>query len=254
MNWYPRYPGDYMRDTAHLSLVEHGAYTVLLDHYYSTGGPLPEDVADLMRICRAFEEPERHAVRKIADLFFPVSSDGLRHNHRADKQLIEMAEKHDKLSDAGKRGMEKRWKDKRYNEVTKQTINEAITYPQPQPQPQPYPKKEEGAGCSPDPQFLRCWEAFEKYGVRKKALTYWRKYAKADRDAIEAAIPVYMQAVRAGRTRKQFEGWINPEHRLWDMDWSKAVAVEREKMTAKNQKLINTWHDKDQDMSMRNAF
>ncbi len=99
-----------------------------------------------------------------------------------------------------------------------------------------------------DPQFARCWEAFEKYGVKKIALKYWRKYSQADRDKIEAAIPDYNEAVRAGRPRKQFEGWINPEHRLWDMDWRKAAEVAREKNAPP--KLVNTFHAKTKDKSL----
>ena len=37
--WYPHYPGDYGRDTGHLSLIEHGAYRLLLDHCYMTAKP-----------------------------------------------------------------------------------------------------------------------------------------------------------------------------------------------------------------------
>ena len=86
MNWYPRYYGDYSRDTAHLTLAEHGAYNVLLDHYYATG-PLPDDIGLLMRICRAFEDHERTAVKSVADKFFPVNGDQLRHNKRADQEI-----------------------------------------------------------------------------------------------------------------------------------------------------------------------
>ena len=39
MNWYKRYIGDYQRDTGHLSMVEHGSYTLMLDTYYATGRP-----------------------------------------------------------------------------------------------------------------------------------------------------------------------------------------------------------------------
>jgi len=286
MNWYPRYPGDYMRDTAHLSLVQHGVYNVLLDHYYATGGPLPDSANDLIRICRAFTPEEQEAVQLVADQFFPINGDGLRHNKRADKQLVEMDEKHEKLSAAGKAGMAKRWQENRYNHLNNHLNNHpnnhpnnpAITYPQPQPQPHPDTKKEKhGSGAfgnaqnaeegkivtsnskescpghvpdteSTDHQFTRCWEAFGKYGVKKIALKYWRKYSKADRDKIEAAIPDYNEAVRAGRPRKQFEGWINPEHRLWDMDWRKAAEVAREKNAPK--KLVNTFHQKTKDKSL----
>lgn len=36
MDWYPRYPAHYDRDTLGLSLAEHGAYSKLLDFYYQT--------------------------------------------------------------------------------------------------------------------------------------------------------------------------------------------------------------------------
>lgn len=87
MNFYKRYMGDYGRDTAHLSLAEHGAYALLLDHYYSTEKPLPADMGALYRICRAFSKPEQAAVEAIADMFFQVGEDGLRHNDRADRQI-----------------------------------------------------------------------------------------------------------------------------------------------------------------------
>jgi uncharacterized protein YdaU (DUF1376 family) len=60
--WYPHFPGDYARDTADLSLIEHGAYRLLLDHYYSTGGPLPADKQRIYRLCRAFHPEEQEAV------------------------------------------------------------------------------------------------------------------------------------------------------------------------------------------------
>ena len=102
MNWYPRYPGDYMRDTAKLTLVEHGAYTVLLDEYYSTGEPLPFDDDALIRVCRAFTEAERQAVRLIADRFFPVNGDGMRHNKRADIEIEKATGKSEKAAVAAK--------------------------------------------------------------------------------------------------------------------------------------------------------
>lgn len=89
MNFYKRYMGDYSRDTAHLSLAEHGAYTLLLDHYYSTEKPLPADPSALYRICRAFDKAEQRAVLSVADAFFPVGPGGLRHNARADRQIPE---------------------------------------------------------------------------------------------------------------------------------------------------------------------
>ena len=51
MNYWERHIGDYARDAGHLTMLEHGAYTLLLDRYYSTEQPIPADQAH--RICRA---------------------------------------------------------------------------------------------------------------------------------------------------------------------------------------------------------
>lgn len=92
MNWYKLYIGDYRRKTAHLSLSEHGAYKILLDHYYATGEPLPHDVTALCRIVSAQTDEERQAVSRVAEEFFPPNGDGRRHNKRADEELSQYAE------------------------------------------------------------------------------------------------------------------------------------------------------------------
>lgn len=104
MNFYKRYMGDYMRDTSHLTLTDHGAYTVLLDHYYSTGRPLPGDAETLYRICRATTKPEQQSVKSVAETFFPLHDDGLRHNDRADKELAKWEAKSEANRLAGKLG------------------------------------------------------------------------------------------------------------------------------------------------------
>lgn len=104
MNFYKRFMGDYGRDTAHLSLAEHGTYTLLLDHYYSTEAPLPADYVPLYRICRAFDDAEQLAVRTVADQYFPVGQDGKRHNGRADAQIAEDRNRIDTAKENGRKG------------------------------------------------------------------------------------------------------------------------------------------------------
>ncbi len=72
--------------------------------------------------------------------------------------------------------------------------------------------------------FEKCWQAFGRYGAKQKSAAYWRKLSKADREEIAAAIPPYLACVKAGRSKKQFEGWINPENKLWQTDWTGAKA------------------------------
>ena len=104
MNYYGRYPGDYARDTGHLTLTEHGVYSVLLDAYYSTECPLPADFVLLYRICRAMDDAERAAVRSVAEQFFPISDDGLRHNGRADAEIPKARKRIQAAVDNGKTG------------------------------------------------------------------------------------------------------------------------------------------------------
>lgn len=87
MNYYRRNLGDYMKDTMDLSVIDHGAYTLLLDAYYATEAPLPADYESLYRIARAMRTIEQVSVRKVADRYFPIASDGLRHNPRADEEI-----------------------------------------------------------------------------------------------------------------------------------------------------------------------
>lgn len=47
----PLYVADYLAGTAHLSAAEHGAYMLLIMHYWSKGG-LPEDEESIRRITR----------------------------------------------------------------------------------------------------------------------------------------------------------------------------------------------------------
>jgi uncharacterized protein YdaU (DUF1376 family) len=87
MIFYSRFPGDYLKKTAHLSLVEHGAFCVLLDSYYGSETPYPNDLDTLYRICRAMSYSEKKAVRSIVEQFFYVAKDGLLHNEKADKVI-----------------------------------------------------------------------------------------------------------------------------------------------------------------------
>lgn len=75
MNFFKLYIGDYQRDTAHLSLVEHGAYLLMLQHYYATERPLPKGTA-LFRMLRASNKDEKGAILSILRQFWEEKDDG----------------------------------------------------------------------------------------------------------------------------------------------------------------------------------
>lgn len=88
MNYFELYPGDYLRDTSRLTMLEHGAYLRLLMAYYGEEEPLPAAHGELFVIVSAVSAADKAAVVKVADRYFPVDDrDGLRHNSRADTEI-----------------------------------------------------------------------------------------------------------------------------------------------------------------------
>lgn len=111
--WYPFFPGDYMRETTHLSFVEDAAYRRLLDAAY-TGTALPDprnsdpaiaaaNAEVLLRVCRAFADSERVAVLKVAGEFFD-SRDGFLYHHQADEHIAKSRSTSAMRAEAGRRG------------------------------------------------------------------------------------------------------------------------------------------------------
>lgn len=86
MNYYRRYVGDYLRDTSRLSMLEHGAYTLMLDYYYADERPLPLDKDELYLMVRAMRPDDRRAVDKILATFFKREPDGY-HQKRVDHEI-----------------------------------------------------------------------------------------------------------------------------------------------------------------------
>ena len=85
-HWWPRYVGDYDRKTGQISLQQHGAYVLLLDWYYSNESPLPLEMVQLHRICKAIAPAEQADVQTVVQKFFTAQDDGY-HNSRADEEL-----------------------------------------------------------------------------------------------------------------------------------------------------------------------
>lgn len=116
--WYPRDMGKYARDTKTLTLVEHGAYNLLLDHYYSTGpfhvkamlkqcssnASLLPDHSRLYILCGALSKIEQDAVDHVIKTYFYLDDDGYYRNRAADEVIAKQLEKHNKRVAAGRKG------------------------------------------------------------------------------------------------------------------------------------------------------
>lgn len=104
MRWYKHYLADYAQDTGDLSIAEHGAYRLLLDHYYISEGELPTTPEALQHLCRAATKPERAAVDTVAQRFFPINGTGTRHNARADIEIARWQAQANLNRELGKKG------------------------------------------------------------------------------------------------------------------------------------------------------
>lgn len=96
--WMPFYVGDYLADTGHLSTEEHGAYLLLIFHYWQQKF-LPEDEGQLARIAKV----SPHKWRQIKIVLQPFFERGWRHK-RIESELKKTQEKHERLSRAGRKG------------------------------------------------------------------------------------------------------------------------------------------------------
>lgn len=101
MNYYERHLGDYAKDTAHLTMIEHGAYGLLLDRYYGTEAGIPAD--QVHRVARARTKEEKSAVDVVLEEFFQLV-DGLWINRRAEEEIAKARAKITAAKENGKKG------------------------------------------------------------------------------------------------------------------------------------------------------
>lgn len=84
MNYYERHLGDYAKDTKRLSMLEHGAYNLLLDEYYAKEAGIPAD--QVYRVTGARSRAERTAVDTVLKDFF-VLTDGVWIKNRVEEEI-----------------------------------------------------------------------------------------------------------------------------------------------------------------------
>lgn len=101
LHYYTHNIGDYRRDTAHLSLLEHGVYRQLLDQYYLNEEPITLDLNKIHRYLSIKTEEEKNALANVLQDFFNETEDGYVHK-RCDDTITEYQSKSKKASEAAK--------------------------------------------------------------------------------------------------------------------------------------------------------
>jgi len=114
VKFWRRWVGDYNAKTAGLSMIQHGAYTLLLDQCYASERPLPLDHAALYRLCRAATRAEREAIDAVLSGYFERMDDGY-HNPRADEEITRDVDYRAAQTERSALGVAARTKPKRSN-------------------------------------------------------------------------------------------------------------------------------------------
>jgi uncharacterized protein YdaU (DUF1376 family) len=117
--WMPLYVGDYRADTQHLTTAQHGAYLLLIMHYWQHGG-LPDDDGQLARIV-GMTAAEWKKNRPVIRPFF---GKGWRHP-RIERELKDAKERYERRASAGRKGNEVRWGRRNAIDVGSQSHSQA---------------------------------------------------------------------------------------------------------------------------------
>jgi uncharacterized protein YdaU (DUF1376 family) len=96
--WMPLYVGDYLGDTGHLTTTQHGAYLLLMMHYWRKG-ELPDDDRQLSKIAKLPLRTWCDYRATLQDFFY----DGWKHK-RIDAELERMMRVSAKRAIAGQKG------------------------------------------------------------------------------------------------------------------------------------------------------
>lgn len=152
-HWMPLYVGDYLADTMHLTQAQHGAYLLLMMHYWKRGS-LPAMHEQCMCIASAKNEQDRQNVEAVLAEFFTIEDGTYRHS-RIDAELAKASESYERRASAAK----KRWEGKKKGDamhMQSMSIDDAkpdAMHEQPQPQPYclPIGKQNKGSAARFDP-------------------------------------------------------------------------------------------------------
>ena len=96
--WMPLYVGDYLGDTGHLTTTQHGAYLLLMMHYWRKG-ELPDDDRQLSKIAKLPLKTWCDYRATLQDFFY----EGWKHK-RIDAELAKMLLVSEKRAIAGQKG------------------------------------------------------------------------------------------------------------------------------------------------------
>lgn len=189
MHYYKKHIKDYIADTSHLTMLEHGAYNILIDTYVITEQPLTLDLDKLFRKVCAKTEDEQKAIVSILDEFFKKTDDGYTHKRIASeiKTYIEIGER---SRENGKKGGKPRT-----NPLGPLTINQ-----EPQTKNQYIDRFEE------------FWDTYPHRNghkrTKKDSVNWWQKQSLDTLTIVLKATKIYKKYIEKCHNDKVFDGGV----------------------------------------------
>ncbi len=205
MHYYSFHIGDYRAATAHLTNEEDLAYRRLIDMYYDTELPIPNDLKWVARRLRI----SIHSVKSVLEDMFVLTDNGWE-NERCSMEI----KAYKRMIEGGRQGAAKRW--------SKGEDTPPIPTPN-EPQCQPRTNNHKPTTSNHEPSkntnaealdgFDEFWAIYERKGTKKQAMAKWKKLKPSIELQLEIydAARLYVQSTPDLQYRKNAETWLNNE-------------------------------------------
>jgi uncharacterized protein YdaU (DUF1376 family) len=179
--WMPLYPGDWLRDTMHLSRDEQGGYFLLTLAYWVRGEALPDDDRFLMNTAKATAKEWKN-LRPVLSAFFDVR-DGKWWHKRIEVEMANSRDLSHKRRIAGANGNAKLTQLR--TQLRQQPEAQGDT-PGVPPSPSPSPSPSQPPAQAPSQTLSHCAGAAETDGVPSVAeVRTWAQMSGVDPDWAE---------------------------------------------------------------------
>ncbi len=172
VNYYRRFVGDYLKDTQHLTTLEHGIYTLLLDHLYSTEKPIAT-MGDAYRICRCQNSASRRHCKLIVSRFFYTDDLGIWHK-RVEEEISHANLKSNAARDAANAKWKRHANAMRTHNGRNATSDSRLQTPEnSKEESKPLPERQLSG-------FLLFWEAYPRKVGKPQARRAWLSKVRTD--------------------------------------------------------------------------
>ena len=195
MHYYPKNIGDYRRDTMNLSLLEHGVYMTLIDHYILNEKPFPLEQLDICWTIGARSDEEKTAVCLLLSKFFIQTDTGYIHK-RCDEEIAQYRLRADTARENGKKGG-------RRKPNPNPTLTQPLTNQEPRTNNQePYTKL-----------FEEFWNNYPHRDgnkkTKKESLVWWSKQNIDTLTKVLSGVKKYKKYIEKCHKDKVFDGGIS---------------------------------------------